>query len=178
MDGGVPSMSSFGPEPPEPAPRGETDAASRSHGEPGRPGRAMRRTHVLLGEDDTTLRRLLAVALNRAGYAVTEAADSESLLDYVTRALLVPGRVPHPDLIITDVCMPGLTGLDVAAAITRAGCITPLIVMTAFGDRATRERARRLGAVAVLDKPFDVDDLVSLARRTVPPVAPGAPRSS
>ena len=51
------------------------------------------------------------------------------------------------------------TGLDVVAGLRRAEWITPVIIITAFGDEATHAEAQRLGAAAVFDKPFDVNDL-------------------
>jgi DNA-binding NtrC family response regulator len=62
-------------------------------------------------------------------------------------------------LIISDVRMPGVSGLDVLATLRREDWSTPVILMTAFGDLETRAEARRLGAKALFDKPFDVDDL-------------------
>jgi CheY-like chemotaxis protein len=65
------------------------------------------------------------------------------------------GRQPHV-VIITDVEMPGLNGLDALVRIHRALPNTPVIVVTGFGDATIRERARRLGASAVFTKPVDL----------------------
>jgi len=62
------------------------------------------------------------------------------------------------DLIVSDVRMPGSSGMDILAAMRRMGVRTPVILMTAFGDAQTRARAEALDAL-LFDKPFDVDDL-------------------
>jgi DNA-binding NtrC family response regulator len=85
------------------------------------------------------------------------------------------------DLVISDERMPGMAGLEVLDALRRAGWPTPFILITGFGDQATHASARRLGASAVFDKPFDLDDL----RKTVlqllvpddPPLGRPAPSS-
>ena len=114
---------------------------------------------VLLAEDDARMRRLLAAALRLDGFEVVEAKDGAELLEGIGNLILHPrdGRVV--DLVITDVRMPFTTGLDVVAGLRRAEWITPVIVITAFGDEATHAEAQRLGAVAVFDKPFDVNEL-------------------
>lgn len=114
---------------------------------------------VLLAEDDARMRRLLAAALRLDGFEVVEAKDGAEFLESIGSLILHPrdGRVV--DLVITDVRMPFTTGLDVVAGLRRAEWITPVIIITAFGDEATHAEAQRLGAAAVFDKPFDVNDL-------------------
>jgi DNA-binding response OmpR family regulator len=67
------------------------------------------------------------------------------------------------DLILTDVHMPGCSGLDVIEVLRDADWKTPVIVMTAFGDDETRARAEQLGAV-MLEKPFRLDSLRAAVR--------------
>lgn len=64
-----------------------------------------------------------------------------------------------PDVIIMDIRMPSRTGLEVLADLRKYDCHVPVVLITAFGARDVHEKARQLGAVAVFDKPFDVDDL-------------------
>ena len=66
---------------------------------------------------------------------------------------------PNADLVITDICMPGLSGLEAVAALEHADCLPPFIVMTAFGNSERAEDAKALGASAVLEKPFSMDRL-------------------
>ena len=70
---------------------------------------------------------------------------------------------------ISDIKMPGLSGLDLLDTLRRSDWAMPVILITAFGDRETHDEAIRLGAVRVFDKPFELDDLVETALRIVPP---------
>jgi CheY-like chemotaxis protein len=114
---------------------------------------------ILLAEDDTDFRVLLAENLRGAGYRVVAVPDGGALLDYVGRTAL-GSSAPRPDLIITDVRMPGLSGFDVAVSLKLAGYAFPLIFITAFGGNELVPFAKDLGATAILDKPFELDDLV------------------
>ena len=65
-----------------------------------------------------------------------------------------------PDLIVTDVRMPGISGLHALAEARRLLPSLPVIVITAFGDAMTHARAAQLGAASVFDKPFDLRSLL------------------
>ncbi len=123
---------------------------------------------VLLAEDDADMRILVSGALARQGYEVMEAKDGTELLELVVSGYL-PQRPGGPDLIISDVRMPGWTGLDILAGLRKQDWAMPVILMTAFGDAQTHREADRLGAVTMLDKPFDIEDLVNVATKVVPP---------
>src|SRR5262245_46918642 len=117
---------------------------------------------ILVAEDDAEMRNLLAATLRRHGYEVVEARNGEQLLDLIGSELLHPHTNAPVDLVISDVRMPGWSGLDVLAGLRSADWATPFIVITAFGDFDTHAEARRLGALAVFDKPFDLDDLCTV----------------
>jgi DNA-binding response OmpR family regulator len=122
------------------------------------------RARVLLAEDDDELRSMLASALRRRGFGVVEVKNGIALLE----RLMDPGS-PAFDLIVTDVRMPGLSGLEVIGSAQPEGWInTPVILITAFGDAELHEEAGRLGAL-VLDKPFDIDELTAQAESLVGP---------
>jgi len=110
---------------------------------------------VLLAEDNMELRDLLTLVLENAGYQVCQCSNGEQLLARLT------GQQSF-NLVISDIHMPGLNGLEVLAR--RRGEIQriPFICMTAFGDAQTHREARQLGAVATLDKPFDLDEMIEL----------------
>lgn len=120
---------------------------------------ARRARTVLVAEDDEAMRDLLVETLVRRGYRVEAAVDGAALLGRLARSLHSPTEVPLPDLLITDVRMPGLGGLEVVAALRARDERLPVIVITAFGDSATHARARALGAAQVLEKPFELDVL-------------------
>jgi DNA-binding response OmpR family regulator len=123
---------------------------------------------VLLAEDDAAFRRLIASVLAEEGYEVMEAADGVALLANIESTLTGRERC-EPFLVLADVRMPGLGGLDVLAILRCADCATPVILITAFGDEATHAEGRELGASAVFDKPFDLDALRAAVLDTMPP---------
>ncbi|MCW5890478.1 MAG: response regulator [bacterium] len=121
------------------------------------------RTRVLLADDDPDLRRLLSLTLRRAGYDVVEAGDGVELLDRLESTV---AKRDYFGVIVADVNMPGLTGLDVLAALRCTSWTTPVILITAFGDPATKAEADDLGAM-LLDKPLDLDALRVAVRAAV-----------
>lgn len=124
--------------------------------------RSERGRRVLLAEDDHELRSLLAGALRRDGHGIAEVRDGFELVQRLTLSLKSGGPVLPFDVVISDVRMPGWSGLEVLAAMARHAHVPPFVLITGFGDEATYRHARELGAVAVMAKPFDVDDLRDL----------------
>jgi DNA-binding response OmpR family regulator len=128
---------------------------------------------ILLGEDDAEMRSVLAEALRRSGYTVVECPDGMSVLSRLSSVLVSPevaARDPERfDLIISDIRMPGVTGISILEGVQLFDRFPPMILITAFGDEETHAEARRLGAAAVFDKPFDVDELVEKVRELSPP---------
>ncbi|MBK9035579.1 MAG: response regulator [Myxococcales bacterium] len=133
--------------------------------EPGSPAyrRAVsqRTRHVVVAEDDAIFRRLIAVTLRRDGFSVSEARDGRELVNHM--ASLAQRRGPAVDLIISDIRMPVMTGLDALAGLRGADWVTPVILITAFGDDEARLEAKRLGADALFAKPFELNDLRTMA---------------
>jgi len=109
---------------------------------------------VVLAEDDIALREMLALVLSEGGYQVTSVGDGSELAQLL--------RQPPPktgfDLIVTDVNMPGGSGLDVIDLLRQTGDRTPVIVVTAFPQEAISKRARELG-LRLLAKPFELETL-------------------
>ena len=122
---------------------------------------------MLLADDDEAMRDLVATGLRRAGFEVTEAANGSALLAFV-RALGPPGSGEAPDVVISDIRMPGASGLEVVQALRAAGWTIPVILITGFGDAETHADAIRLGATVLLDKPFELSHLVHLVGRLAP----------
>ena len=120
---------------------------------------------VILAEDDDELRLLLARKLRRAGCNVVEARTGLQLIELAVEHALAPLTLgkPSASLVISDIRMPGWTGLEVLGLLRRAEIMVPIILMTAFGDPETHADARSLGAAAVYDKPVDLDELVAAA---------------
>jgi len=125
----------------------------------------MRRLHIVIAEDDYEMRRLVASSLREAGDYVVEARDGLDLVDII-RSWYSTGAHTHPiDVIVTDVRMPGMSGLDVADMVRDGPKRIPIILTTAFGSDVLKAEARRLGVAAVLDKPFDLEELREVVSR-------------
>jgi DNA-binding response OmpR family regulator len=121
------------------------------------PGNASRH-RVLLAEDDYEMRALLAMALRKSGYIVIECSDGIGMLTYLA-AFLLPDEFAEEsvDLIISDIRMPGVTGMEVLQGKPKKQGFPPMILITAFGDAETHALSNQFGAAAIFDKPFDVD---------------------
>ncbi|AKC86620.1 nitrogen regulation protein NR(I) [Pseudoxanthomonas suwonensis] len=116
---------------------------------------------VWVVDDDRSVRFVLATALRDAGYEVDGFENAASAL----AALRVRGA---PDLLFTDVRMPGDDGLVLLDRLKSAHPQLPVIVMSAYTDVASTASAFRGGAHEFLSKPFDLDDAVALAARALP----------
>jgi two-component system, NtrC family, nitrogen regulation response regulator GlnG len=113
-------------------------------------------TAVWVVDDDRAVRFVLATALREAGYAVTAFDSARAVLDAMA------SRSP-PDLLFTDVRMPGDDGLVLLDAVKSRHPHLPVIVMSAYTDIASTAGAFRGGAHEFLSKPFDLDAAVALA---------------
>ena len=119
---------------------------------------------ILLAEDDEEMRSLLALMLRKEGYRVTECPDGLSLLDMLSFFFLPSEEHENFDLIISDIRMPGVTGMEILMGANELDNFPPIILITAFGDTETHIQAERLGAAALFDKPFDIDDMLNKVR--------------
>ena len=117
---------------------------------------------VLVAEDDREMRRLVADSLREDGYEVHEVADGAELMVRLEDAFFL-GLTPPIDLFVTDIRMPGHTGLHVIRSLRGAGIHVPGVIITAFGNTETRDEAAALGA-QLLEKPFKMAALRALVR--------------
>jgi two-component system cell cycle response regulator CpdR len=131
------------------------------------PRGATRPFRILVAEDDAEMRRLVTDALRDDGYEVVELADGGRLLVDIAARLKAEPEGDDIDLIVSDIRMPICTGLQILEALRQAHWRTPVILMTAFGDDATRKQAESLRAV-LFDKPFDLDDLRTAVANMLP----------
>jgi DNA-binding NtrC family response regulator len=136
------------------------DPPTNAHDRSGnRPDAASRRVpRILLAEDDYELRRLLSEVLREAGYDIVEAKDGHQLRDRLDYSRLLFEDRYDFDLIVSDIRMPGLTGLDALSSLPRRVVVPPVILITAFGDRDAFRQAAAIGAIAFFDKPIDLDE--------------------
>lgn len=115
---------------------------------------------ILLAEDDGEMRALLTKAFRSRGFDVIECQNGIDLVERLS-SYVISGKSEHFDLIISDVRMPGMTGLEVLESMYQWVGFPPMILITAFGDEETHARSRQLGALATFDKPFEVEHLVA-----------------
>jgi len=110
---------------------------------------AMVQARVLVVDDDEAVGELLSIVLRREGLDADVCGDG--------RAALSALRSAAYDLVLTDVTMPGMSGVDLVAAARAQGARVPFLVMSAWVDPAREGELRRTpGVVAVLRKPFDI----------------------
>lgn len=117
--------------------------------------------HIWVVDDDRSVRFVLATALGEAGFRVTAFGDAGEVLD-----ALASGRVP--DLLLTDVRMPGESGLALLDKLHAKLPQLPVIVMSAHTDISSTASAFRGGAREFLSKPFDLDEAVAVVQRALP----------
>jgi DNA-binding NtrC family response regulator len=129
---------------------------------------------VLLAEDDPAMRALLARRLRRAGFDVIEARNGVEALERLAFGWVGTPRIRF-DVVVSDVRMPGYDGLNILASLRQTTAHLPIILITAFGTTATHATAARLGAYAILDKPFDLDHLIALVKEAARVGAPSSP---
>ena len=116
-----------------------------------------RQTTVWIVDDDQSLRWVLEKALRQAGMQTESFERAELLLDALATAA--------PDVLITDVRMPGMDGLTLLDRVTERHPTLPVIVMTAHSDLDNAVAAYRGGAFEYLPKPFDLDEAVELVQK-------------
>ncbi|EKM95035.1 MULTISPECIES: nitrogen regulation protein NR(I) [Stutzerimonas] len=112
---------------------------------------------VWIVDDDRSIRWVLEKALQQEGIATQSFETADSVLGRLTQQ--------QPDVIISDIRMPGTSGLDLLAQIRERHPRLPVIIMTAHSDLDSAVASYQGGAFEYLPKPFDVDDAVSLVKR-------------
>jgi DNA-binding response OmpR family regulator len=113
---------------------------------------------ILIAEDDKKVQRLLSMVLAKEGYYVINAADGYQAMDFASAHI--------PDLLILDVHMPAGGGISVQERLQNLGvlCAKPIIYLTGDHSDAVKSEIERLGAFALMYKPFDSAKLVETVR--------------
>ncbi len=114
---------------------------------------------ILIVDDDDQLRTSFAKLLMEEGYDIRTAPTGEASLEAVRQQI--------PDLVIMDVRMPGISGLEAFEAIRKIDAKLPVIIMTAFGTTETAIRATKLGAFDYILKPFDIANILVMIRNAL-----------
>jgi two-component system, NtrC family, response regulator PilR len=123
------------------------------------PGAARRQARILVVDDERSMRELLAIVLRREGYEVLLAESGRAAIDLLERQPV--------DLLISDIKMPDVSGVEVLRAAKKIDQDILGIMITAFASTETAVEAMRLGACDYLSKPFDVDLLKMKVREKI-----------
>jgi two-component system, NtrC family, response regulator PilR len=115
---------------------------------------------VLVVEDEKSMRDLLALMLRKEGYGVETADNGVQAVSRISKD-------PAYDLVITDVSMPGMTGLELLRHVRKTASETSVILMTAYGSKETAIEALNDGAAYYVEKPFDLDEMKVVVRKTI-----------
>ncbi|HEY3961340.1 MAG TPA: response regulator, partial [Gaiellaceae bacterium] len=140
-------------------PRVDPEVEQEGAGEPviGRTAQPGTET-VLLVEDETVVRQLVAEILETSGYTVLQAADGASAIEVLRRH---SGKVA---LLLTDVVMPGMSGREVARAVTAMRPGTPVLYMSGYTDSTIDQHGVLEPGVLFLQKPFSAEELTHTIR--------------
>ena len=111
---------------------------------------------VLIVDDEPPIRRFLRTSLSAQGYDIVEAEDGAKALEGVRRS--------SPDVLVLDLGLPGLDGLEVIRRLRGSGASLPIIVLSSRVDEAGKVEALDLGADDYVTKPFGVDELLARIR--------------
>jgi DNA-binding NtrC family response regulator len=112
---------------------------------------------LLIVEDEAKMRRLLELRLGEENFIVHSAGDAETGLQLLVRE--------KPDLVVTDLRLPGMSGLEFLQAVKRANAALPVVVMTAYGTVESAVEAMKVGASNYVTKPFSFDELILVIRK-------------
>jgi len=122
---------------------------------------------VLVVEDEPDLARLLGTQLGREGYAVVTAMTGPAAVEVFGRE--------HPDLILLDLMLPGMDGMDVLKVLRRESSV-PVIILTARSEEVDRVLGLELGADDYVTKPFSIREVMARVRARLRPKTSGPPR--
>jgi two-component system, OmpR family, phosphate regulon response regulator OmpR len=131
---------------------------------------APRPHHLYVVEDDPALRDMLAQYLEKQGLSVTTMTNAEELLRRIHRL--------RPDLVVLDVGLPGMSGLEACSRLRADGDRVPIILLTARSEEVDRVVGLEMGADDYLGKPFSARELLARVRAVLrrADVPPGVPR--
>lgn len=124
--------------------------------------------HILVIDDDENLRDTISLLLENEGFRVSAAADGAAGFEEAIR-----GR---PDLVIVDLRMPGMSGVDVCRQLRAAGSGTPILVLSAVGDEIDKVLLLEIGADDYVVKPFGARELLARIRALLRRTSPGPGR--
>jgi DNA-binding NtrC family response regulator len=122
--------------------------------------------HLLIVDDEPSTAWALAEGLTDDGYTIDTFRSAEEALQWL--------RDGHSDLVITDLNLPGMSGLELARKLRRGSLAQPVIVVTAYGTAERLREFERAGVVATFPKPFRLDQLRRAVLRALADPADGS----
>jgi FixJ family two-component response regulator len=111
---------------------------------------------ISIVDDDESVRRTTTLLIESFGFRAAAFESAETFLN--------SGHLHDTSCLIVDVQMPGIDGLQLQSHLAAAGCGIPVIFITAYESKASRQRAMRAGAAAFLGKPFSDEQLLQVIR--------------
>ena len=117
----------------------------------------MAHKHILVAEDEQHMRHILSLILKKAGYSVSKAGDG-----YEALKMIVDSRngTRPVDLLLTDIQMPGITGIELIAQLDQLNISLPIFVITGYGDKETVIELKHVGIAEYIEKPFMAETLL------------------
>ena len=112
---------------------------------------------ILIADDEAALLKTMAFTLKRKGYDTVTVEDGQTAYNEILEAF---HNNNNYDLIITDIQMPGISGLDLISGIREAGINTPILAITGFGNMELAVDLMRAGCQDYLGKPFGMNDFI------------------
>ncbi|HEX3756523.1 MAG TPA: response regulator transcription factor [Rhizomicrobium sp.] len=116
----------------------------------------MNSSRILVVDDEPPIRRFLRTGLTAQAYRVEEAASGEEALEFLQRNPV--------DLVVLDLGLPGIDGLEVLRRLREGGAATPIVILSSRDDEAGKVRALDLGADDYVSKPFGMEELSARIR--------------
>ena len=118
--------------------------------------------NIMIVDDSLTMRQMVNFTLSSAGHTVTEAADAEEALQIANKQRF--------DLVISDVNMPGRSGIELVAELRKLAeyKFVPIILLTTESQPEMKSKGRAAGATGWIVKPFDPEALLGVLRKVLP----------
>ena len=126
-----------------------------------------RKQSILLAEDDHSSKWALKRLLETDGYRVEAVEDGSELLYELEPVILREPGIRPPDLIVTDVRMPGINVFNVIEQLRDNGYEIPVIIMTGYGSDRIRHRVNQIGRAFYFEKPIDIGELEATLERAL-----------
>ena len=116
-------------------------------------GTADRKFTILIAEDDSMMLKIVQMFLKKDEYVIISSVDGRDALEKF--------EIHNPDLIITDIMLPYLSGLEIVGKVKQSQNPIPVIVSSSMCQDTVMEEAKRLGADVFLQKPYDINQLLT-----------------